>query len=699
MVVIQKSVCDIEDDTVLRVNLSDGNITSDHVSLDLRRHYVGGAGINTKFLFDSQAMNHDALSASNCLIFGIGPAVGTGVLAGNRCTITAKSPLTGLYGDSNIGGDFTLRMRDARIAHIVIEGKSLDPVYLLIAADGTCTLRDAKTFWGVPTDTVTDMLEKEHGKGAEIACIGPAGEKLVRFAVIVMSKCHVAGRMGMGCVMGSKRLKAIVIERRSNVVLPVFDKGKLDALKKLWLENCRRSVVSKMGELDGTLFLIEKYDKVRHMPIMNCQASHHSDTKKIYSQNFKNKYQVSRQACFACPVGCAKVFAIPDGPYKGEKGDRIDYGTVASIGSSLGIFDWGEILHLKLLSDSLGVDTVELGGVIAMYMEARERKVPGVPASGGDDPHFGSSADADKLLRMIVSREGVGNILAEGASRAAKEMGVSDYAFCIKNATTGLLSKKRLAWSLGYITSTRGGDHLKNFPFTMLFGGYFSEVVAKHIFSIKASKVISDPKGKGRIVWWHENYKYAVDSLGICIFAIHGLPNTGNAFFDNFSSLLKALYGFDISPTEIFLASERTYQLQNAFNVASGLLLSDYKWPVRKKEPGIDDEHLEDSTIKTRDAPGMLPEYFLFRGLDSEGRPTRQRWADLNLLDYSDRAGLMDNPQSPSLSDALSQVRLEVKLTNGEKFKNRIISAVLIKLLERKDSRASKKYRRKTGSI
>lgn len=680
------------DNDIAYVDLSSKKIRREEISIELRKNYIGGAGINTKILYDSGAMKYDALSDKNVLIFGVGPAVGTGLLAGNRCTVTAKSALTDLYGDTNVGGNFTLAMRSVGIDHLVFLGKSDKPVYLFINQNRDIQILDAGNIWGMMTDEATDVLTGRHGNNCEVACIGPAGEKLVRFANIIMSKCHAAGRMGLGCIMGSKMLKAIVIERNKKAVLPIADNQKISSIKKLWIAKCRKSVVSKMGSIEGTLFLVETYDKDKHIPVRNCKAAYDKDTKNVYSSLFKNEYQTKRKACFACPVGCAKEYEIKEGQYKGDKGDRIDYGTVASLGPCIGLFDWAGIIHLKILTDRFGIDTVEFAGVAAMVMECMEKKIISPNDTDGINIEFGNAEHAEYIMRKLVSREGIGDIWAEGAYRSAKKWNVEKYSFCVNKSTTGLQSRERLAWSLGYITSTRGGDHLKNFPFTVLSGGYFAQVVAKHIFKIDARKFIAVPEKQGRIVWWHENYKYIVDSLGICIFAIHGLPNTGHAFFDEFAEIMDGLFNLKMTDKEVFLAGDRIYQLQNAFNVASGLTIDKYRWPVRGKEDGIDDEFLKDSNFNDLlSKPGMLPEYFKFRGLSNDAKPTRERFTELGLEKY-----LTDDIKSynsvSTINDLLGEVGLNAKLSLLERIKGNMLSALLCRLLELKDKKERKHY-------
>lgn len=688
----------LNDNKVVYVDLSNKNAIQEEISLETRRDFIGGPGINTKILYESEAMYHDALSENNVLIFGVGTSVGTGMIAGNRCTITARSPITDMYGDSNVGGTFPVRMRAVGIDHLVFTGKADKPVYIYIREDGNIEIHDASDLWGLWTEETTDILLQRHGKKCDVACIGPAGEKLVRFASVIMSKCHVAGRTGMGCIMGSKNLKAIVIESSSEKP-PVYDKEKIKEIRDRWMKSIRTSVISKSGSIEGSLMLIKRYEKARCIPIRNFQADNDENIKKIYPENYLYEYETKRKSCISCPVGCSREFEITHGKYKGEKGDRLDYGAVAGIGSSVGIFDWPSILHLKTLTDHLGLDAIEVGGAMGLILECQQRGILTKEDTDGRVYEFGNEDDVEHLMHLIAKREGIGDLMAEGTHRAANRLNAEDYSFCIKKSSAGLHAKSHLAKSLSYITSTRGGDHLKGYVFTSVFGGFFSEVVSKHIFKTKAEKTFSVPEKKGRVVWWHENYKYIIDALGLCVFAIQALPSTGNALFGDFAKTMNALYNLGMTDEEVFRAGERIYQLQNAFNVNCGIDIKDYKWPERKKEKGIDDRIVEESTIEVRDHPGMLPEYFIYRGLTKDGQPTNKRFKELGLEEFIEKADAKDIDDVKSTQELLEGIGLNLKLTTSEKIKSSIMSSLLCRLLDMKDKKDRDKYLKKKDVV
>lgn len=677
------------------VNLTDSCVEYEVISPELRRKYLGGGGLNSKILYDSDAMFYDSLSENNVLIFGAGCLVGTGIMAANRCVISGKSPVTDMYGDSNIGGTFPVRMRQVGIDNLVFKGKAPKPVYILVKKNGSIEFRSAEDIWGKYTDVTTDILTERHGKNCEVACIGTSGENLIRFACVMMSKNHAAGRMGMGCIMGSKNLKAIVIEANSKKAVPV-DEEKFNMIKTKWLTECNRAMTTKLGKVYGTLFLMEINLKGKHLPIKNAKQGVDSEQDTILPDVFKVNNQIKKVACYGCPVGCSKKYEVKNGKYKGEKGERIEFGAAVSVGPYVGIFDWDSVIHLKLLCDYIGVDTIEVAASIGLVLECKERGLLTNEDFDGRDVKFGNADDVEYLMHLMDQRQGIGDVIAEGAYRAGQILNLSDYAFCINKSSTGLQSRGRVVRSLGYLTSTRGGDHLKSFAFTMQNGGYY---IAKHLFKIKdAKKQLGTFDKKGRVLWWHENYKNVVDAIGVCLFAIQGLPNLACALFDDFADVMNSMYGLDMTEIEVLESSERIYQLQNAFNVNCGLTLDNYQWPKRKKEDDIDDEYLEATRNDYRDEPGVLPEYFAYRGL-KDGKPTIQKFKSLDMAEYIEKARCVDLPDMKTIDEILQEVSITIHFSWMEKkiaiFKNYMMGT----LLKKKSEKAQKDIKKKSEKM
>jgi aldehyde:ferredoxin oxidoreductase len=344
-----------------------------------------------------------------------------------------------------------------------------------------------------------------------------------------------------------------------------------------------------------------------------------------------------------------------------------------------------------MLADDLGMDTIDLGGAIGLILECQQRCIVSKEEADGRKLEFGNADDVEFLMHLIANRRGLGDLAAEGAYRAAKKLNAGQYAFCMKKAYAGLHAKSHLAWSLSYLTSSRGPDHLKGYVFTS-FGGFFWEIVSKHIFGSDAGKTFALPMNKGRVVWWHENYKTIIDALGLCIFALQALPCSGNALFRDFAHIMNALYNFELTDEDVFYAAERIYQMQNAFNVNCGLSLHDYQWPQRRKEANVDERVIEKTIIDVRDHSGMLPEYFAYRGLTDEGKPSVERFLELGLLEYMEKAKAVDFIDVKTCKELLQTVGLDVKLTTGERIKYFVISSLLCRLMEFKVKGDKRKY-------
>ena len=673
------------------VDLTTEKIEYQDITNELRKGYIGGGGINTKILYDSEAMYFDALSEKNTLVFGAGCLVGNGVMAGNRMVLSAKSPVTDMFGDTNVGGNFPVLMRKAGIDNLVFQGKAKEPVYVLLKGNGNIEIHSAKDIWGKYTDETTDILTQRHGEKSEVACIGTAGENLIRFANVMMSKNHAAGRMGLGCVMGSKNLKAVVIEFSVRKMLP-GDQELFDEIRFKWLKNCMKSMSTALGKVYGTLFLLEINMKGKHLPAKNAMQGEADDEYNILPDMFKVKNQIKKTACYSCPVGCSKKYEVREGRFKGEKGERIEFGAAVSTGPYIGIYDWGDIIHLKLLCDYMGVDTIEFAASVGLILECSEKGLIPERLSEGRTFHFGNVDDVEFLMNKMCKREGIGNYIAEGAYRAAQALNCEDYAFCVSKSSTGLCSNSRLVRSLGYLTSTRGGDHLKSFAFTMQNGGYF---VAKHLFKIKhAKKQLGTTDKNGRVLWWHENYKNIVDSIGVCLFAIQGLPGMGCGLYDDFAKIIGALYGFEWTELDVLKASERIYQLQNSFNVNCGRTIDDYVWPSRKKEEGIKDEYIDATVFDCRDADGMLPEYFAYRGLNN-GIPSIEKFEELGLDSYIERAGCVHSENAKKFDEILQEVNIVIHFNFFDQIYSRFSNWFMGKMLWKKSEKTQNMIKKK----
>lgn len=677
------------DNVICYVDLSDGKIREEEITREMRERYIGGNGLNVKLLFESEALQAHPLSEENRLIIGAGPTGGTTLPSGNRCTITAKSPLSGIYGDSNVGGKFNSTLRSNGIDHLVFTGKSKDPVYLYIENKSKIEIRPAEDLWGSGTDTVTDILIQRHGKDCEVACIGQAGENLVYFATIMMAKTHAAGRTGMGCVMGSKNLKAIVVRKNSKKPF-VYNPEKVKSLCKSMRKHFKRSVFGKQMSINGSLYAVESYAKNRTLQCCNSKEMSADEAENVTAKHFVNKNQTGRKACPTCPIGCIKEYRITAGKHKGEQGESLDLGPLMLLGPMLGIFDYNPVLHLKTLADRYGMDVIELGNLLGMAIECYEKGLITREDTDGLELQWNAPDVIEQLMNHISLRKGFGNVLADGTKKASITIGGEKYGFAVKGVGTGLLQTNRKAWALGYLTAVRGGDHLKNTPFSMAHGK-ISATIAMKIFNSERATTIDSSEEKGRVVWWHENHKTILDSLGLCKFAICALATMGYMYFDELADMMNALFGTKMDGIAMIHAAERIYQMQYAFNMKNGINLTEHQLPERTKENGIDEDFLRQTTIDTRH-PGMLPEYMQYRGLAPTGQQTVSRLKEVGLQHLESKIKCSDE-ESISIARLLKTVNINIEFTETERIQFDKTSALLMQELLDKTKEEAEEFK------
>jgi aldehyde:ferredoxin oxidoreductase len=609
---------------VLRVDLTEATIREEELSDDIKREYTGGAGINAKLFFDAVRNNPDldSLSPGNPLIFGCGPIVGTRFPCATRYTVTSKSPLTRIFGDSNAGGYFGPKLKQAGYDHIVVTGKSEKPVALYIEKGKKPQLIDAEWLWGLDTYATDEHIQKKYGD-CETARIGPAGENMVRYANIFSGRKRVSanGRAGMGCVMGSKNLKAIIVKAKGTV--SVSDQDKLDALVKKYREIWGKGPSTYAQKEYGTLMLIAQ---------IGLETSTRNDQGRITQEQldcydldeFISKYKNGKTACYRCPVGCSQKWKVEEGPYSGSKGDKLEFGHYVSLGPQLGIFDYPSLFHLSDLSNKLGMDCTQLGWNLSMAMECVQRGIIGSEDTDGMDFKWGDVNRVAEMIQKIARREGFGTVLADSIPDMIQRLGPESepYGFHTKGMTFPYNRHAVMAMNLASSVAARGADHMKGHPFSALTG---ARDMLERIFGKEIPDEIVDtksPVAKGRTVWWHENYKMAMDSLGLCFVPVAGTTIFGDPLilFEEMGEIFQAVTGGD--PETLFEAGERAYQVEKCYNALLGITREDdsRRGTTRGEEDPIH-------------APGMLEEYYHYRGCSVDGVPTRKRLKEVGLGD------------------------------------------------------------------
>ena len=550
---------------MLRVNLTDRSVSV--APTDRYRDFIGGLGVNQYVLLEELATDVEPLSPENLLIFGAGPLVGTPAFASSRLSVDCKNVLTGGVGSANAGGHFSAELKRAGYDHIVISGKSEQPVVLFVHEERVIFL-DARRLWGKGThETFQRIKQEQNDSRIQVAAIGPAGENRVKFACIMVEQGRAAGFSGCGAVMGSKNLKAVAVRGDREIALahPSYLESSLKKIR----ERFEVSPSLKKMRLGGS-HLIAAGGGPNHT---NPQAfRNHQDeiwtkekSQKITEPIFK-PYEVKRLACFNCPVRCSHLYEIPEGENRGKRVEGIQANTVRAFGSNLDIADPRVTINANYLCNDLGLDVdgtaVSLGWAFECYEKGifTDKDTDGLPLI------WGNSEAALSLIKAIALRRGIGDLLAEGAARAAERIGKGTAAFAmhVKGAPINDSNMRtHKGWAFGISTSTRGSGHLRGAPNTEQKG--IPPDISQKIWGIPSAGDPTAYEGKASLVVWFEAYKAVVDSLGICYFTTFW-RDTDLLSPQDLSDLLYGATGRRMDEQALFVVGERIINIEKAFN-------------------------------------------------------------------------------------------------------------------------------------
>ncbi|MFX1569355.1 MAG: aldehyde ferredoxin oxidoreductase family protein [Promethearchaeota archaeon] len=413
---------------ILRIDLESENFSIDTVEPKLKEKYIGGAGVAAAIFTKEVSPDIDPLDAQNLLIFSLGPICGTSVPYCGRYFVMAKSPLTRILGESSAGGFFGNELKKAGYDHIIIKGISKKPVYLWIYND-KIEIRNATKLWGKGTRETEDLLKKEIGdENIKIASIGPAGENLVNFASIMSEKSHAAGRCGMGAVMGSKNLKAIVVRGTKDV--PIINEEKLkDAAQKI-RTIAKTAPLSVVMHDVGTLAHMDNYVSAGDVPIKNFTLSRWKGTKKIGFYALKDNFELQHYSCFNCWTACRGKIK-----YNNTWVEWPEYEFLAMLGSNLFVDDLETLIRWNIMVNDLGIDCISLGGVLGVFLEAVERGLIEIDHNKlgfEKDPEknqyivWSTTAPIENLIKLIAFRKEIGNDLADGVRLFCQKYSLPD---------------------------------------------------------------------------------------------------------------------------------------------------------------------------------------------------------------------------------------------------------------------------------
>jgi aldehyde:ferredoxin oxidoreductase len=603
---------------ILDVNLSTGAVKTTKIEEDVLRKFIGGSGLAAKLFFDRVPPDVDPLSDKNVLFLMAGPLSGTNFPTSSRLVAAFKSPQTGIWGQASAGGSFAAEMKKAGYDGITISGMSSKPVYLVIE-DDRVEIKDAADLWGRDCYETTDILKERHGAKADVLEIGPAGEKLVKFASVLNGKWGFISRCGVGTVMGSKKLKAVVV-RGTGKVEPASPE-EYAKIRKTVLGKIKEGIQPQTIAEAGTAVAFEVYAIMGILPVKHFTVGDGSPYgPKLSGGTITAQYMTKRHACFTCPIACKRAVKVAEGPYATEEGAGPQYETVASFGSALQIDDLAAVLKMGETANRYGLDSMSCGGTIAFAMECFEKGIITSKDLDGGQLRWGNPDDVLAMIAKIATRKGFGDVLAEGSRSAAKKIG-KDAESCtaeIKGLEMPQYDPRAThGHGLSFMTSNRGACHVastigyveQNWVFTWsdagITGGY-------------------DPKaaeGKGELNVTCENIEMLSNSATMCRFGLMAIGIT------DLAEALKATTGFDYDLDEIMECGGRIWMLQRGLNNIMGVTAADDRMPKRILIPHTDGP----VAGSVPDVELMLKEYYMARGLDANGRPLKEKLDKLGL--------------------------------------------------------------------
>ncbi len=632
---------------LLRINLTLGEHREEEIAPGIMRKFLGSRGLNMYRIFREIPAGTDPMGPANKLVFGCGPLNGT-LFPGSRYNVSARSPQTGLVGDSNAGGFFGAEMRFAVWDQIILEGKASEPVYVFVE-DDRVQIRSAEHLWGLDTyDTQRRIVEEIGDPDVQVASIGPAAERGVRFAGIFNNLVRAAARTGMGTVMGAKNVKALAI-RGHQPVVPADPKR-----FRTLMQEVDRYIYDhpeyESRRLLGTTRLLTSLNAMGILVTRHHTTGHFSAAERVSGERLAREFNTKNRACAACTAPCSRRYVIPGGEYAGLRSEGPEFEPLGAFTSRVMNDDLPLALEAIDRCNRYGMDALAVGEAISMMMELNERGIF-TSEEAGLDLTWGNGDTILSLVDDIASRENLGALLSEGAARAAAKIGrgAEAYAMHIKGLELIQADPRGLkGYGLGFCVASRGGDHLRAEPFFEL-----SEDAAegKRRFGTEKAAFPGEFEGKGRLVRYFENWCAVIDSLNVCkntAVCMEALP------FAQAAKLVNAVRGWDMTADEMELVGERIIHIERAFCMREGIDRSHDRPPRRFLEEPLPDECGPSAGLIFELEP-MLDEYYSARQWDIEsGWPTRARFMALGLEEIAadlDAVGL-NLPREDTKTDA-----------------------------------------------
>jgi len=619
---------------ILHVNLTTGTVEVEEPDETFYRKYMGGSAMGAYYLLKHSPPGADPLGPENTLSLMTGVVTGAPFSGQSRVCATAKSPETGLVGDSQSGGFWPAELKAAGFDGIVIHGKSEKPVYLWVH-DGEAELRDAAHLWGKFTADVEDAIREElNDKRIQVLQCGPAGEAGVRFGALISNANRANGRTGMGTVMGSKNLRAVAVRGHNRPELA--DPDAVKAVARWGADNFEDSDIYGMGLL-GTAEVVLSQDKSGGLPTRNWSSGTFEGAEAISGQRMAETILKERDTCFGCVVRCKRVVEATEGPFQVDpRYGGPEYETLATMGSYCGVSDLAAVARANQLCNMYGMDTISCGATVAWAMDCFERGLLTTEQTDGIALRFGNAEALVQMVELIGKREGFGRLLGEGSTRAAEALGVGqELVVAVKNhELPAHMPQVKRSLALIYAVNPFGADH-ESSEHDGCYGWYPDRMAELDLLDPQPAKVLNAEKV--RYAFYTQCLYSALDTISVCMFVfgpawhLYGPSQLVDA--------VRGVTGWNVSLWELMKVGERRLNLLRAFNAREGVGAEADTVPPKLLIPLRGGES-DGVAVTAEEVEAAKTLYYRMAGWDENGRPTRAKLEELALGWVADELGL-----------------------------------------------------------
>ena len=582
---------------ILEIDLATLTHKSYPLDMEMARQYIGGRGLGARLIWDLVGPEVDPLSPENVLIFANGPLTGTGYQTSNRFSVTTKSPLTGTILDANSGGYWGMQFKRTGYDVLIVHGKAQKPVWIEIKGDQVA-FHDASELWGMRVFALTEKLGQNNNK-RNVLCIGPAGENLTRIAAIMNDRERALARGGPGAVMGSKNLKAIVVEGSERPEIEDKERFKFMLYETRKLLAASPLTSQALPEF-GTVVLMNIMNTIGALSTRNHQQTQFEGAEAISGEELTEKYLVKNASCWACPIGCTRISRTEK-----VEGEGPEFETTWAFGAQCGIDNLPAIIEANSLCNDLGLDTISTGSTIACAMELSEKGVI------DSDLRFGRADLLARCVEDMAYRRDLGAEMADGSLRLATKYGHPELSMSAKGLEMPAYDPRGMqGQGLLYATSNRGGCHMRG------------NMVGLEVLGLPKLIDRFQVQGKSSFVILHQNSSAAIDSLVICKFTNMGVAD------EYFARVLSAVTGVQYATGDMIKVGERVWNLERLYNLREGFTKKDDTLPPRLLQEAPIDGPSQGWVVQLEP---MLKEYYRSRGWDEEGVPKRRKLEELGL--------------------------------------------------------------------